>query len=103
MYRYTHPLRQDQSFLVEDIESSADILANDLCVKLKGPFNSWLNNLEGLRNQNELPKNTARLGDTPFTSMGITRNDKCFSHKDDDAELGFIIWFTKGMYKFSKS
>lgn len=103
MYRYTHPLRQDDSILVEDIESAADILANDLCVKLKGPFNSWLNKLEGLRDQNELPKKTARLGDTPFTSMGITRNDKRFAHKDDDALLGFIIWFTKGMYIFFKS
>jgi hypothetical protein len=40
----------------------------------------------------------ARLGKTPFTSLGITWNDKRYAHKDeDDTKLGFIIWFRKGM------
>jgi hypothetical protein len=40
----------------------------------------------------------ARLGMTPFTLLDITRNDKKYAHKnEDDAKLGFIIWFRKGM------
>jgi hypothetical protein len=40
----------------------------------------------------------ARLGKTPFTSLGVTQNDKRYAHKDeDDTKLGFIIWFRKGM------
>jgi hypothetical protein len=55
-------------------------------------------NLEGLWDESELPKQAVHLEDTPFTSMGITRNDKHHAHEDDDALLGFIIWFTKNVF-----
>jgi hypothetical protein len=52
---------------------------------------------EALRNKKEVGENVARLGDIPFTSMGITKNDKRFAHKDDkDSKMGFILWFLKG-------
>jgi hypothetical protein len=95
-------LQKDRFVLVEEIESAVDVLTNVLRERLKGPFYNWFINLEGLRNQN-VQKQAVRLGDTPFTSMSIIRNDKRHAHKDDDALLGFIIWFTKGMYVFSIS
>ena len=87
-------MQKNKSIIIEEIESAASILVNILYEKLKEPFYNWFANLEGLQNQSEFIKQAICLGDTPFISMGIMKNDKCHAHKDDDVLLGFIIFFT---------
>jgi len=44
-----------------------------------------------------IPRKYGRIGDAPFSHLGITKNYWISQHKDlDDSKMGFIMWFTKG-------
>jgi hypothetical protein len=49
--------------------------------------------LKALRSS-ELPKSMGKIGNAPFTTMGVTQNYSCKAHDDpSDAKLGFIFRF----------
>jgi len=67
---------------------------------LQPAFASWIQQLEDLHYKT-IPRNYGRIGDTPFSHMGITKNYWTPPHKDeDDSKMGFILWFTKGIFLF---
>jgi hypothetical protein len=60
---------------------------------------SWLQELEDVYPE-ELPKLRARLGKTPFTAMGVTRNYVSAAHTDRDVLHSVISWFIRGILYF---
>jgi hypothetical protein len=52
--------------------------------------------IESLRPQG-IPQNNGRVGKSPLTTVGITKNYSSAAHDDPgDSKYSFIAWFTKG-------
>lgn len=65
---------------------------------LQPEFTSWIESLENLH-PTTIPRKYGRIGDTPFSHLGVTKNYWVSPHKDKgDSNMGFIMWFTKGNF-----
>lgn len=63
---------------------------------LKNDFKSWISPLEAMRSS-WIPPRWGRMGSTPFTTMGISKDYFTHAHDDpNDFGMGFIMWFLKG-------
>ena len=63
-------------------------------------FKSWMDHLRDMADP-EVPKLLGRLGCTPFTTMGLTKNFWAYPHLDpEDCTSSFILWFEKGKYLY---
>lgn len=59
----------------------------------------WLLQLEDAYPK-ELPKLKARLGKTPFTTMGVTKNYVFATHTNRDVLYSVISWFIRNIIYF---
>jgi hypothetical protein len=73
----------------------ADQLAALLCDHLKIQFPNVFKHLESILEEEGIgDEDNVRLGNTPFTTMCITRDYDCNIHADtNDVSYGFFIWF----------
>ena len=73
----------------------ADKLTNMVCDHLKIQFSNVSEYLENvLKDEGIHGDDNICLGNTPFTTMCITKNYHCNIHTDaDDVSYGFFIWF----------
>jgi len=84
----------------EDIHKLGELFTKDVYKSLLQAFPSWMQSLENLYPTN-IPREYGRIGDTPFSHMGITKNYWITPHKNlGDSYMGFIMWFTKGNFLY---
>ncbi|CAM6074878.1 unnamed protein product [Sphagnum tenellum] len=97
--RFFHSQRSKESLLAhtaEDLEAYGNAWADKFVdTNLRPHLASWLRELEDVYPE-ELPKLRARLGKTPFTAMGVTRNYVSAAHTDRDVLHSVISWFIRG-------
>ncbi len=85
----------------EDLEAYGNAWADKFVdTNLRPHLASWLQELEDVYPK-ELPKLRVRLGKTPFTAMGVTRNYVSAAHTDRDVLHSVISWFIRGIFYFS--
>ena len=72
----------------------ADLLATMLCERLIVLFPNVFKHLEDVLTEEGIGEgDNVRLGNTPFTTMCVTKNYHCNIHTDtDDVSYGFFIW-----------
>jgi len=82
----------------EEIHKLGELFATEVYKFLQPAFASWIQSLEKLY-PTTIPRQYGRIGDTPFSHLGITKYYWVPPHIDrDDNNMGFIMWFTKGNY-----
>jgi hypothetical protein len=103
-FRFFHNQRSKESLLAhtaEDLEAYGNAWADKFVdTNLRSCLASWLQELEDVYPK-ELPKLTARLGKTPFTAMGVTKNYVSAAHTDRDVLHSVIFWFIRGILYIS--
>jgi hypothetical protein len=84
-FKFFHNQQSKESIFthtVEDLEACANAWADKFVdANLRPHLASWLQQLEDAYPE-ELPKLKARLGKTPFTAMGVTKNYVFAAHTD---------------------
>jgi hypothetical protein len=86
--------------MVEDLEACANTWADKFVdANLRPHLASWFQELEDAYPE-KLPKLKARFGNTPFTTMGVTKNYVSIAHTDRDVLHSMISWFIRGIFYF---
>jgi hypothetical protein len=86
--------------MAEDLKAYDNVWADKFVdTNLRPHLASWLQELEDVYPK-ELPKLTTRLGKTPFTAMGVTRNYVSAAHTDRNVLHFVISWFIRGILYF---
>lgn len=101
-YRYAQAERKNHNIKpsAEEIHMLGESFSSEVYKFLQPAFPSWMQSLEELHPKT-IPRNYGRIGDTPFSHMGITKNYWISPHKDiGDTNIGFIMWFTKGNFSY---
>ncbi len=86
--------------MAKDLKAYANVWADKFVdTNLRPHLASWLLQLEDAYPK-ELPKLKARLGKTPFTAMGVTKNYVSVAHTNRDILYSVISWFIRNIIYF---
>jgi len=102
VYRYAQSNRINNNIKpsAEEIHRLGELFTTKIYKFLQPAFKSWIHSLEDLYPKT-IPFNYGRIGDTPFSHLGITKNDWISPHKNrSDTSMRFIMWFTKGKFPY---
>jgi hypothetical protein len=59
--------------------------------------------VDEVENLHKSSQGLGRIGKTPFTTMGITKNYSSLSHTDvNDSKCNYIMWFLSSKYSILK-
>lgn len=99
-FRYTHPFTKRQKgkevpkedvARAEELELFADMFAEDLYKVIRNYFPQWVRELEDLY---DTERGLGKMGNTPFSAMGVTQDYCSMPHLDvQDYSHSFIVWF----------